>query len=193
MLGGDKKHQGLQLCHDFWVGSHQKLETLQGLACLHEAATLAGCVALPLMQVLGHGIALFSLPHLYITDACQSPLTNSNKHSHHLIILLNAKSERVLSFLLGKLGFKSVVNWTALSFPLSETVPSTALESPRLAITRSSPCLDYNEENSLTSKAENNCKKWFHCLFTESLGLIPVLWQRQQWFHCKSNPNFLEA
>lgn len=42
--------------------------------------------------------------------------------------------------ILGTVGFKSVVNWTGMiSFSL--IVPNTALESPRLAITRSSPCL----------------------------------------------------
>lgn len=52
--------------------------------------------------------------------------------------------------LLGTLGFRSVVNWTALSSPSSFTLPSTALESPRFAMISSSPC--YHQSSPISPK-----------------------------------------
>jgi len=54
----------MQLFHGFLAESLQKLETWLSLENLHEVARLDGRVALPLVQVLCHYIALFFLLHL---------------------------------------------------------------------------------------------------------------------------------
>jgi hypothetical protein len=63
-------------------------------------------------------------------------LQRKTMHSKKDTLIDQSQANLAKIFLLGKLGFRSTVNWMAFNAPVSSFVARIALESPTFAITR---------------------------------------------------------